>query len=385
MAANTALILAGGGARAAYQAGALMAIARMHPRGAPSPFDILCGTSAGAINAAALASGAHNFRRASVYLANVWRELHVEDVYRSELPYFVKAFLRLGASIVTGGRLVASPHSLLDNAPLRGLLERVMDFDAVEAAIEAGRLRALALTASCYSSGMSVTFFDGGEGVEGWQRTLRVGTRTRLTVDHLMASASIPVLFPSVRVGDLYFCDGAIRQMAPLSPALHLGASKLFVISLVGRAQSLGAERPGGAEYPTLAQVFGHLLNSIFLDGMATDMERLIRINHTVSLLSEEAKLEHKTALKRVEVFTLSPSRSLEEIAFRHAESFPRVLRFFMRGAGAMRQRGATLASYLLFEPAYCKELVDLGYRDAMDQKQAILAFLNGETAREGF
>ncbi|AXK40218.1 patatin-like phospholipase family protein [Crenobacter cavernae] len=382
MTANTALILAGGGARAAYQAGALMAIARMRPKGAPSPFGIICGTSAGAINATALAAGAHNFRRASAYLSSVWRELHVSDVYRSELSYFLKTFMQLGASVVSGGRLVGSPQSLLDNAPLRDLLERVMDFRGVEGAIDGGALKALALTASCYNSGLSVTFFEGGGDIEGWQRSQRIGVRARLTIEHLMASASIPVLFPSVQVDNLYYCDGAIRQMAPMSPALHLGADKVFAINLISHRQEVPAGRRPALEYPTLAQVFGHLLNSIFLDSMAVDMERLIRINHTVSLLSEEAKLENKTSLKRVEVFTLSPSRSLEEIAYKHAESFPRVLRFLMRGAGAMRQRGATLASYLLFEPAYCKALIDLGYRDAMEQKQAILAFLDGETAR---
>lgn len=378
MTANTALVLAGGGARAAYQAGVLLAIARMLPKGAPSPFDILCGTSAGAINVVGLASSGPNFRLAASRLSSVWRSLHINRVYHTETSYFAKSFLQWGGSIVTGGRLIKAPHSVLDNAPLRDFLLESMDFNKLQDATHGGGLRAVALTASCYTTGMSVTFFEGGDEFDEWRRHQRIGVREQITVDHLMASVAIPLIFPSVRVDGLYYCDGAIRQMAPLSPALHLGAERLFVINLSSQRE-LAVERRVQADYPTLAQIFGHLLNSVFLDSMSADMERLIRVNHTVSLLSEETKLARQTNLKRVDVFTLTPSQSLEAIAYKHVETFPGALRFFMRGAGGMRRRGSVLASYLLFEPAYCKELIELGYHDAIEQKTAILKFLQGE------
>jgi NTE family protein len=376
MVANTALVLAGGGARAAYQAGVLLAIARMLPKGSPNPFDILCGTSAGAINVVGLASGGRNFRLAASNLSSVWRSIHVKQVYRTDVGYFSKVFGRWAGSIISGGHWFRAPHSLLDNAPLRDFLLKVMDFNAVQDVIQDDRMRAVALTASCYTTGMSVTFFEGRDGIDEWHRHQRTGLRSRLTVDHLMASVAIPLIFPSVRIGDLFYCDGAIRQMAPLSPALHLGAERLFVINLSSE-QERSAERRVQIDTPSVAQIFGHLLNSVFLDSMAADMERLIRVNHTVSLLSEDVKLERRTNLKRVDVYTLSPSASLEAIAFRHVHSFPRSMRFFMSGAGGMRRRGSVLASYLLFEPSYCKELIELGYRDAVQNKADILAFLN--------
>lgn len=368
------LVLAGGGARAAYQVGVLMAVARMLPRHAASPFQVVSGTSAGAINAVALGAGAQHFRRTTAHLVRMWQSVRVEDIYRVDAPYFIKAFLQWGGSLLTGGRLVHTPPSFLDSSPLYHYLTRTVQLDGIETAIQSGALRALSLTASCYSTGQSVSFFEGSEQVEPWHRHQRCGQRERLSIEHLMATSAIPLLFPSARVGTRHYCDGAIRQMAPLSPALHLGAQRLFVINLVSHQERRHVQQTA---VPSLAQIFGHLLDSIFMDSMSADMERLARVNHTVSLLDEHVR-NHSTALKRVEVFHISPSVSLDSIAHRHFDGFPATMRFLLRGAGAMRHRGSALASYLLFHPAYGKELVELGYKDAFAKKNEIMNFLSG-------
>ncbi|MBM2884477.1 patatin-like phospholipase family protein [Chromobacterium amazonense] len=369
------LVLSGGGARAAYQVGVLLGISRLLPDPERNPFPIICGTSAGAINAVALASGAGNYQLAVSTLAKVWKQLHIHDVYDASTLYFVKTFLHFGLSLLSGGRLWRNPQSFLDNAPLRGLLGRIMNFDDVDRSIHGGALQALALTASCYTTGMSVTFFQGGGELDEWSRYQRQGLRERIGLDHVMATSAIPLIFPSVKIGEKFYCDGAVRQLSPLSPALHLGAEKLFVVGLASQRPDT-IERRNVGSYPLPAQVFGHLLNSVFIDSMAVDMERLQRVNHTVSLLQEHEELACRTALKKVEIFQLNPSKSLEGIVYRHTDLFPPVLRFIMKGTGGTKQRGTALATYLLFEPGYCRELIALGYHDALAHKDEIRAFL---------
>ncbi|MBV8679122.1 MAG: patatin-like phospholipase family protein [Aquitalea sp.] len=369
------LVLSGGGARAAYQAGVLLAISRLLPEPERNPFPIICGTSAGAINAVALAAGATNYRQSVRFLAQMWKQLHISNVYDASLTYFLKTFFHFGISIATGGHGWRNPKSFLDNAPLRDFLARTMPLDGIQHSVEQGALQALALTASCFSTGMSVTFFEGLAGIEEWTRHQRIGVRERISLDHLMATSAIPLIFPAAQIGKLHYCDGAIRQMTPLSPALHLGAEKLFIVGLASQRPD-GVERRAAGYAPTPAQIFGHLLNSVFIDSMSMDMERLLRVNHTVSLLDGYQELCAQTNLKQVEVFMLSPSKSLESIAYQYAHEFPPVLRFLMKGAGGTRQRGMTLATYLLFEPGYCRALIALGYKDALNQKEAIKQFL---------
>ncbi|UTH74409.1 patatin-like phospholipase family protein [Chromobacterium sp. IIBBL 290-4] len=369
------LVLSGGGARAAYQVGVLLGIARLLPDPQRNPFPIICGTSAGAINAVALASGAGNYQLAVATLAKVWKQLHIPDIYDASTAYFVKTFLHFGVSLLSAGHAWPNPQSFLDNAPLRATLSQTMQFGAIASAIDGGYLEALALTASCYTTGMSVTFFQGQEELEEWTRYQRLGLREQIGLDHVMATSAIPLIFPSVRIGEKFYCDGAVRQLSPLSPALHLGAEKLFVVGLASQRPDTIERRNIGA-YPMPAQIFGHLLNSVFIDSMAVDMERLTRINHTVSLLQSNEALACQTRLKKVEIFQLNPSRSLEGIVYRHTRLFPPILRFIMKGAGATRQRGTALATYLLFEPDYCRELIALGYRDALHHREEIRQFL---------
>lgn len=372
---NIGLILSGGGARAAYQAGVLLAVARILPDGRDNPFPVVCGTSAGAINATGLACGASDFRAAVGHLARVWRQVRIQDVYLSDWRYFAKTFLHFGVALASGGRVWKNPRSFLDNTPLRGFLARNMELGGVSESVSSGALHALALTASCYASGQSVTFFEGAATIAEWSRQMRIGVRASIGLDHLMASSALPLIFPSAKVDGRYFCDGAVRQMAPLSPALHLGAEKLFVIGLNSH-ESKKRETVTNGGYPSPAQVFGHLLNSVFADSMASDLERLARVNHTVSLLQHHDDLAVQTPLKKIDVFQINPSASLEDIARRHVDQFPPVLRFIMQGTGATRRRGLSLATYLLFEPGYCRDLIALGYKDALRQRDAIRRFL---------
>jgi NTE family protein len=370
------LILGGGGARAAYQVGVLKAIAKILPRTAPSPFAVVCGTSAGAINAAALAMNADNFRSGVKQLLSFWKDFRAENIYRSD-P--IGAFSNLGLwlaglllSIMGINKL--SHVSLLDNSPLKRLLQETLPLNKIQESLDAGFLHALGVTASGYASEQSVTFFQSQMDVQGWQRAQRIGLPTKIEIDHLLASSSIPFLFPAVRINREYFGDGSMRQIAPISSALHLGATRVMIISM-GQSSREPPEPIRDTNHPSLAQIAGHALNSIFLDSMEVDLERLRRINHTVSLVHEERRPH--TTLGHVDVLVIEPSQTIDKIAKRYVSNLPWSIRFMLRGVGAIHSSGANLVSYLLFEKGFCRALIKLGYQDAMKRSEEILAFLN--------
>ncbi len=370
-----ALVMAGGGARAAYQVGVLKAVSTILPHNRINPFPILCGTSAGAINAAALAVYAPDFADAVRRLNFVWKNFRVDQVFRADPWGIVKTGARwLSALMLVGlGRHI--PQALFDREPLGVLLDKLMPCDQIQESIDSGALRALSITASGYGSGQSVTFFQGVDSLEPWSRARRIGAKAQITTAHLMASSAIPFLFSAVKVNREYFGDGSMRQIAPISPALHLGADKVFAIGVRHEPNGVGV-RPEAQEYPSLAQIAGHVLNTIFLDALEADLERLQRINRTVSLIPPEYLHEKAVTLRRVDTFFISPSRDIEPIALKHAHHLPRALRILLRGVGAQRRHGANLLSYLLFERPYCRELIALGYADAMARKHEILEFL---------
>jgi NTE family protein len=372
MKAKAALILTGGGARAAYQVGVVKAVDELlgHPR--TNPFPILCGTSAGAINAAALAIHADDFADAVKRLVAVWEGFRAHHVYRSDWPGIFRTGARWLSALMLFSR--TNPVSLLDNSPLRDMLARTMAFDRIAANIDSGALHAVAVTASGYTSGQSVTFYHGGSGLEQWERTQRVGAATPLSVDLLLASSAIPFIFPAVKVHREFFGDGSMRQMAPISPALHLGADRVLVIG-TGR-QWQDAPRMRSALYPSLAQIAGHALNSIFLDSLAVDIERLQRINNTLRCVAPEKAHELGLKLRPVDVLVMHPSEPIERIAGRHVQDLPPAVRFLLRAVGAMNRNGSNLASYLLFEAPFCRALIDLGYHDTMARRDEMLAFL---------
>lgn len=391
-----ALVLMGGGARAAYQVGvlkALAAILRDARRGVDpgigqghNPFPILVGTSAGAINATALACRADNFQDAVSQLVDVWENFHAEQVYRSDLLGVARSGARwlslLSLGFILRRSLRAKPRSLLDNEPLRGLLERVIDLSRLDLMLERGHLRALAVAASSYSSGRHVTFYHALSEQEVPSKLQRIAVRARICVEHLMASSAIPFVFPAVRLelplqssrGAEYFGDGAMRQLSPTSPAIHLGAQRIMVIG-VGQSGNPGLLPEFDAEaYPSLAQVAGHTLSTIFLDALASDVERLEKMNSIVETLTPHA--QRAAGLRSIETLTIFPSERIDGIAMEYIDALPRPIRALLQGIGTYRSSGAGLASYLLFEAPFTRALIDLGYRDALARRDAVLTFL---------
>lgn len=369
------LVLAGGGARAAYQVGVLKAIAEMLPEGAPNPFPVLCGTSAGAINATALAIYARRFHTGVRRLNYVWRNFRVEQVYRSEAAGVIKTGAHWLAALLLGGLGRRNPQALLDRSPLRDLLEQTLPCEEIQASIDAGALRAVSVTCSGYATGQSVTFYQGVDSLAPWKRARRMGTAAQITIEHLMASSAIPFVFEAVRLHREYFGDGSMRQEAPLSPALHLGADRVLVIGV--RTEATADRRP--AAYPSLAQIAGHVLNSIFLDTLEADVERAERINDTISLIPEDHLNEGAVTWRPVDVLVISPSEDLDDIASKYAHHLPRPVRYLFRRIGALQRGGSNLISYLLFEKAYCRALIGLGYADAMVRRKEILDFIGME------
>ena len=370
------LIMTGGGARAAYQVGVLRALTELLPAEVRTPFPIICGTSAGAINAAVLAMNAGDFRRGVRRLMGVWKNFRVHHVYRADPWGAFSNSARWIYTVLTGGAFDHRPVSLLDNAPLAVLLGRQLDFPAIQRAIDAGQLSAFGITCSGYTSGQSVTFYQGVSSLQPWQRARRIGVPMPITLDHLLASSALPFIFPPVHINREYFGDGSMRQIAPVSPALHLGADRLLVVGVGRQQQPPPAVRVRIETHPSLAQIAGHALNSIFLDSLEVDLERLQRINRTIEMIPPETLERSNYPLHQVEFRVITPSEELERIAVTHAGELPLTIRTLLHMVGAMRRSGANLLSYLLFERSYCRALIRLGYQDTMARKDELTAFL---------
>lgn len=374
----TGLILSGGGARAAYQVGVLAAIAELLPAGACNPFPVIVGTSAGAINAVSLASGALDFPAAIERLTAFWQGFRSHQVIRSDWPGVIRQASRfVGHSLLGLGAQV--PVALLNSSPLRRLLHDKLQLSGIRQAIAQKHLKAVAVTAFGYESGQAVTFYQGGGTIDAWLRHRRIGLPTELTVEHLLASSAIPLLFAPVKIGQEFFGDGAVRQSAPISPALHLGASRVLVVGVSGNPRGVDPQAPLQRAYtgqqPTLAQIGGHMLNSTFIDSLESDIELLQRLNQFSHLLPPGTPVR-ALGVAPVEVLVIAPSQPIDEIAARHRQELPAALRLFLRGPGATRTSGAGVLSYLLFEAKYCSELIELGRSDALAKRDELRQFL---------
>jgi NTE family protein len=374
---KTGLILSGGGARAAYQVGVLKAIHKILPKGHYNPFDVISGTSAGAINGVALASYAENYRMGIKHLERIWMHFTPEQIYRTDFLGISHGLMKIMRSLIIGRRFKNDPVSLLNNQPLRDLLDEVIKFDQIQNAIDNGALHALAVNCSGLDSGESVAFFQGHYSITNWDRHRRIGKRTRVTLDHLMASSAIPMIFPSVKLHGEYYADGAVRQLAPISPALHMGAEKVMVIGVSGIAHKRKEHIRENPSYPSPAKIMGHMLNAAFLDSMEADVERLSRINRTVEKIPEEIRKEQGMELKTIDLLEINPSRSIDQIAGEHAHEIPRALKMAIGGSGNASQNGSGILSYLLFSQGFCKSLIDLGYSDGMARRDEIREFFS--------
>ncbi len=377
--ANIALVLGGGGARAAYQVGVLRALVEiLGPR--RSPFNILTGLSAGAVNCAALGAGVGDFGGTVERLARTWLSLAPDSVYRTDVTSLTGLGMRWLKDLTTGGVLGAGrSHALLDTTPLRALVAREIDLSGLPAHFASGALRGLAVSATNYLTGTTVTFFDGVQALAPWARHNRISMRAALTIDHVLASMAIPVFFPPVHVDGRMFGDGGIRMTAPLSPAIHLGADRILAVGIRyyrSTDQVLALNQESRADNVTIAQIGGVLLNALFLDSLDNDLERLNRINRTLALIPEDVRRRHPDALRPIPALVLRPSQDLGHLAADQYERFPGMLRHLLRGIGATGDSGWDLVSYLAFQPAYIERLIDLGYNDALGQRDEIEAFI---------
>lgn len=373
-AGKTGLILPGGGARAAYQIGVLKALSDLLPVRSSNPFPIVVGTSAGAINATALAIFAHRYKVAVGNLERVWRNFEVPQVFESDAITMFRSGLRWVMSAVSGGWLLPPPPSLLNNAPLRVLLQNNFDFTRIDHSIDDGHLEALAISAASYSNSRSVFFFQSRPDKKPWTRVRHAGEPAAITLDHLMASVAVPFLFPAVNMGHEFYGDGSMRQSSPFSPAIHLGADRVIVVATrTGDKQNSFVPLRG----PSFGQIFGYMLDALFSDGLYADFERMSQINKIVKQIGP-VEINGVT-MRAIEMLVIMPSKDLSEIARKHIHYLPRSLRVLLRSMGALNSSGSELMSYIMFQSAYTRELIELGYQDAMAQSHKIIDFMQGQ------
>jgi len=383
------LLLTGGGARAAYQVGVLSGVFQIldpsHSASFENPFPIICGSSAGAINAAAMACRAHDPHTAIDRIRRLWQDLNTDAVYRADAAGLFYTGLRWFAMLAAGWLVPAlrnqNRRSLLDNQPLNDLLSATLDFDRLRENLAHRHLDALAITATGYTSGEHLTFYQANRTIQPWRRSLRRAVPCTIGVHHLMASSSIPFVFPAQAVffgGQTEWCgDGSMRQLAPMSAAIHLGAKNVFVIGTGHQDDTHPEQRNIDPPYPSLAQIGGHALSNIFLDSLSMDIERTERINELLGQLPPNVL--QSQSLRPVRTFTITPSRSLDSIAMEYLHQMPKAARTLFRVLGVSSKSGATggggLVSYLLFEAGYTQELIKLGQADSMIHAEKIRAF----------
>jgi len=370
-----ALVLTGGGARAAYQVGVLSAIASFMPRNHGIPFPILSGTSAGAINATALACYASCYHLGVKKLEWIWKNFKTEHIYHSDALNVCSYLLKGIVANYQADYANKTPHSLLNNAPLRELLNRVVDFRRIDLNILQRYLSSVAVTASSYSSGDSVSFFQSEHSISPWFRAKRRGEPSQLDVEHLMASAAIPLVFPSIKIKQDHFGDGSIHQLSPLSAPIHMGANKLFIIGVEQPVEPIHPME-NNPHPPSISAIAGHMLDSIFSDTLKADLERLETINNTLGLIPARNRESH-AGLEYIETLVINPSHDFNAIALEYYQDLPSAIKILFRVMGILNNAESSIISYLLFEKAYCKQLIKLGFHDALEQESKIREFLN--------
>jgi NTE family protein len=377
---NVGLVLSGGGARGAYQVGALRALAELVSRQRQLPFSILVGTSAGAITSSFLAAGADDFPAAVSGLVDFWSKIQPHEVFRTDPRTLAKVGLAWGADLTLGGLVGRHRRkSLLVSDPLRAVLEERLGIHAIHENVERGRLRGLALTATDYRTSRGVTFFDAAPDVQPWTRSTRYGVRALLTIDHVMASSAIPIFFPAVRIANRYYADGCLRSVTPLSPAIHLGADRILAIGIrASKIEDRWEDSDGSDAYPSIADTAGLFLNAVFVEALEMDIERLELTNRTLGLLPGSERERRAMPLRNIPLFVLRPSKDLATLATETLRRLPAVIQYLFRGLGVSGNSGQDLLSYLSFDRTYTTKLLALGYDDVMAQSGPLLDFLAG-------
>lgn len=385
---NIGLVLTGGGARASYQVGVIQAISEIYSS-KEIPFKIVTGTSTGAINGAYLMSRADDFKSATAGLWDLWKNIHTDQVYRTDPKAMAALGTRwlgtLGGFIEPRKRI----NHLLNTDPLRAMLNKELHLERLPNYFREGLLHGVGITATNYNTGTGVSFFDGAEALNPWVRSTRIGIRSPITIDHILASSSIPLFFPPEKINSIYYADGCIRLNSPLSPAIHLGSDRIVAIGighLRSESETVEVNHTPAKGKPTLAEIGGALLNSVFLDSLDTDVERMERINATLSIISDQDREHLPSKLRKIPILALRPSQDLGELAVGMLHEFPSIIRFLLRGLGAKENKGWDLISYLAFEKAYTNQLIQLGYKDTFDKKDTVSSFMLGspfQTPRE--
>lgn len=362
------LLLSGGGARAAYQVGVLRAITELLPKDASNPFHIISGTSAGALNAASLACHAHRLRTGVKLLEHLWKNISSDQIYTPQSGKLLgSASIMLLSSMRTKNTDV--PRSLLDNSPLRNLLERVLKLNKIQRSIDQGLLDALSITTSAYSTGESVSFYQGMRGLSDWEGPHRIGRRGQITHSHLMASSALPVLFPAVRIDEQFYGDGAVRQLAPTSTPIHLGATRLLAIGVSGNRGKTPLENKMTVP-PSISQIIGHMLNSAFVDTLDNDLEFLRDMNEVLDHVPNKIRNGKKISAQKIELLEISPSKEINILATEFYDELPKQMARHIK-----RDTSSTLLSLILFEKGFCSALLEMGYADALAKEDEIKQF----------
>ncbi len=377
-----AIVLTGGGARAAYQVGVLRTIAAHLP---DVQFDIITGVSAGAINALFLASRPGPLSRTMEELCDLWENLLIENVFRVDALSLIRHVLGWGVRLIARGSSM-TPHTrgLVDTAPLRELLKRALPHDqfSVITGVTENLLhckpQAISVTTLNYTTGQTVTWVDGCD-IDTWERPLRRSVRTRFTIDHVMASAALPLLFPAVRLGKSWYGDGGIRLAAPLSPALHLGADRILAVSTSYAKSFDEAEQPETAGYPPPAQIIGQLVNAVFLDLMDEDALHLERSNSFLRELPPEQRRGYRV----IDLVVVRPSQDLSELASKYEPRLPRAFRFLTRNLGTRETSRPDFLSLLMFQRDYLQEMIRIGAMDAESRWEEIARLIAGSRPAE--
>lgn len=362
------LLLSGGGARAAYQVGVLSAIAGLLPKDAANPFHIISGTSAGALNAASLACHAHRLRTGVKLLEHLWKNISSDQIYTPQSGRLLGSASTLLLSSVRN-KSADVPRSLLDNSPLFELLQRVLKLNKIQRNIDRGLLDALSITTSAYSTGESVSFYQGMKGLADWEGPHRIGRRGQLSHSHLMASAALPVLFPAVKIANQFYGDGSVRQLAPTSTPIHLGATRLLVVGVSGNRLKTPLEDKMTAP-PSISQIIGHMLNSAFVDTLDNDLEFLRNMNDVLDHVPQQIRNSKKISAQRIELLEISPSKEINILATEFYDELPKQMAKHIKP-----ETSGTLLSLVLFEKGFCSALLKMGYEDALAKESEIRQF----------